>query len=81
MDDRCVLRPWGTRDSGAAFGVADDHDLTILQLLLATSAMTDMTHQRTGFTEIYDCNGDGVIDSYEARLRTLANDLFAWIND
>jgi hypothetical protein len=60
---------------GAAFGVANNTNLTILQLLLATNSLTDLPDSRLGFAHIYDTNGDGVIDSAEAALRTMANDL------
>ncbi|GAB5442987.1 MAG: hypothetical protein Fues2KO_33360 [Fuerstiella sp.] len=66
---------------GAAFNVDNHTDLTILQLLLATNALTDVPDNHTGFASIYDRNGDGQIDSYEAFLRTLANDMFSSIND
>ncbi|MEQ9409865.1 MAG: SdrD B-like domain-containing protein [Fuerstiella sp.] len=65
--------------AGAAFGVADDTELTIMQLLLATNSLTDQPDNVSGFARIYDQNGDGVIDAAEQRLRWLANDLFAWI--
>ncbi|MEQ9410334.1 MAG: SdrD B-like domain-containing protein, partial [Fuerstiella sp.] len=68
-------------NSGAAFGVDDDTDLTIMQLLLATNQLTDIPDNYTGFASIYDQNGDGVIDSYEAFLRTLANSVYGAIND
>ncbi len=67
--------------SGAAFAVADDTDLMIMQLLLATDAMTDRPDAIDGFAYIYDQNGDGVIDSGEAALRTMANELYASINE
>jgi hypothetical protein len=68
----------GTR--GDAFGVADGTNLTVMQLLLATNELTDLPDQLCGFASIYDVNGDGVIDGDETRLRTLANDLYSWIN-
>ncbi|MBN1590850.1 MAG: hypothetical protein JW888_15160, partial [Pirellulales bacterium] len=67
-------------DSGAAFGVADNTDLTIMQVLWATNDLTDMPDNETGFAHIYDTNGDGEIDATEAWLRKLAHDLFAAIN-
>ena len=65
---------------GDAFGVEDGMSLTIMQLLLATNASTDSDDLLSGFASIYDLNGDGVIDAEEARLRTLSNDLYSWIN-
>src|SRR5262249_23380644 len=46
--------------SGAAFGVANGTSRTVMQLLLATNAMTHGTG--AGFDYIYDVNGDGVVD-------------------
>ncbi|MCA9066105.1 MAG: hypothetical protein KDA96_23720, partial [Planctomycetaceae bacterium] len=66
--------------TGAAFNADDDTELTIMQLLLATNALTDVSDEHTGFASIYDRNGDGVIDANEKHLRTLANDLFELIN-
>jgi hypothetical protein len=66
---------------GAAFGVANGTDRTILQLLLATNDLTDQPDLQSGFAEIYDTNGDGTISSFEASLRTLANDIFSSINE
>ena len=65
---------------GAAFGVADNSTLTIMQILIATNGLTDQPNNQRGFAYLYDRQGDGVIDNYERSLRTLANDLFDWIN-
>ncbi|MCA9047892.1 MAG: cadherin domain-containing protein, partial [Planctomycetaceae bacterium] len=62
--------------SGAAFGVADNTDLTIMQILLATNGMTDVNDNRTGFTNVYDINGDGVVDSDEREFRLLAQSMY-----
>ncbi|MCA9061831.1 MAG: cadherin-like domain-containing protein, partial [Planctomycetaceae bacterium] len=62
--------------SGAAFGVADNSDLTIMQILLATNGMTDVNDNRTGFTNVYDINGDGVVDASERAYRLLAQSIF-----
>ena len=67
--------------NGAAFNVADGTDLTIMQLLLASNDLTDMPDHISGFAHIYDKNGDGEIDSEEAKLRTMANDVFSMINE
>lgn len=67
--------------SGAAFGVADLTDLTIMQLLMATNDLTDSPDNLIGFAHIYDRNGDGVIDAAEAQLRSQANTLYTLINE
>ena len=67
--------------NGAAFGVSDNTDLTILQLLLATNAMTDVPDAQSGFAYIYDQDGNGVIDAAEALRRSMANDVFSLINE
>jgi hypothetical protein len=66
--------------SGAAFGVANNSNLTIMQLLLATNSLTDTSNSLSGFAHTYDRNGDGVIDAEEAQLRALANSLYGSIN-
>ena len=66
--------------SGAAFGVLDNTDLTIMQLLWATDGLTDIPDHISGFAHIYDSDGDGVIDSEEAALRAMANDVYSAIN-
>ena len=63
-------------DNGAAFNVAEDTDLTIMQLLLATNDLTDVPDGISGFAHIYDQNGDGVIDDLEEDLRRMAHDLY-----
>jgi ELWxxDGT repeat protein len=68
-------------NSGAAFGVADNTDRTILQLLLATNALTDVPDGQAGFASIYDQDGDGVIDFWESTLRSQANEIFSLINE
>jgi hypothetical protein len=67
-------------NNGAAFGVDDDTDMTILQLLSATNALTDDPDNLDGAANIYDTNGDGIIDATEAALRTMANTVYSWIN-
>jgi hypothetical protein len=66
--------------AGVAFDVADDSDMTILQILLATNGLTDRDDGITGFAHIYDRDGDGKIDSEEAALRNIANGIFSAIN-
>lgn len=61
-------------DSGAAFDVADNTEMTILDLLFATN-----NHSLDGI--LYDKDGDGRADSDpETLLRTLANDVYSAIN-
>jgi hypothetical protein len=67
--------------AGAAFKVADGTDLTIMQLLLATDSLADEYKHLAGFAYTYDQNGDGVIDSGEAELRAMANDVYSNINE
>lgn len=65
---------------GDAFGVAHGTQLTVMELLLATNAMTDVPDNLSGAAYIYDLDGDGTIDEYEASLRRLANNVYALIN-
>jgi hypothetical protein len=63
----------GTR--GAAFGVADHSNVTVLDLLLAVNA-------RSANGLLYDLDGDGdADDGLETSYRTMANDLFSAINE
>jgi hypothetical protein len=69
----------GTRTSnvgnnGAAFGVANNSTLSVMDLLLAVNA-----RGRRGL--LYDMDGNGQIDSSEADYRTMANDVFAAVNE
>lgn len=68
-------------DNGTAFSVSNGTDLTIMQLLLATDNLTDQPDSLSGSARIYDLNGDGEIEEYEAVLRRLANDVFSSINE
>ncbi|MCA9193938.1 MAG: hypothetical protein KDB03_19335 [Planctomycetales bacterium] len=67
--------------SGAAFGVADNSNLTILQLLQATNALTDQPELISGAAKIYDIDGDGEISEAEAQLRTKSNLIYSFINE
>ena len=67
--------------SGAAFSVANGTNLTIMQLLWATNALTDQPNSLSGAANIYDTNGDGVIDADEANLREQANRIYSSINE
>lgn len=68
-------------DNGTAFSISNGTDLTIMQLLLATDNLTNQPESLSGSARIYDLNGDGEIDEYEAVLRTQANDVFSTINE
>ena len=59
---------------GAAFGVADNSVLTVLDLLLATDSRT-----RRGL--LYDLDGSGTINSQERSLREMANEVYTAINE
>jgi hypothetical protein len=58
---------------GAAFGVANNTSVSVLDLLLAVNA-------RSHNGLLYDMNANGQISSTEASYRTMANDLFSAIN-
>ena len=60
--------------NGAAFGVANNSTVSVLDLLLAVNA-------RSHSGLLYDLNGDGQIDSSETGYRTMANDMFSAINE
>lgn len=64
--------------SGAAFGVANDTNMTILSLLRATNSMTGA--KTSGYSNVYDTNGDGVLDAAELALRARANAIYGAIN-
>ncbi len=70
-------------DFGAAFGVDDNTEVQIIDLLLATDRMStggllyDFDHDG----DASDDGGDGVIDDWEQLLRTLANDAYSAINE
>lgn len=65
---------------GAAFGVQNDSNLSVLQLLQATNALTDTADNLHGWASIYDRDGNGIIDDEERRLRVFANSIFGQIN-
>jgi hypothetical protein len=65
---------------GAAFNVANGSDRTIMQLLLATNDLTDQPNSILGYAAVYDRDGNGVISSAEASLRSMANVIFSSIN-
>ena len=66
---------------GAAFGVANETQMTLMQALLATNSITDVPDSRSGASSIYDQNGDGVIDANERALRKAANGFYSAVNE
>ncbi|MCC9600963.1 Ig-like domain-containing protein [Stieleria sp. JC731] len=66
--------------TGAAFGVDDNSELTVMQLLQATNRLTDEANATSGFAYIYDSDGDGDMMESEIELRRQANQLYRLIN-
>jgi hypothetical protein len=60
--------------AGAAFGFANNTNASILDLLFAVN---DRSHNGV----LFDIDGSGTISSLEASFRTMANDVFAAINE
>ncbi len=52
-----------------------------MQLLSATNILTDDPDGILGAANIYDQDGNGVIDSAEAALRAMANVIYSDINE
>ncbi len=70
--------------SGAAFGVANNTNMTIMSLLLATNNLTGAdsdTNDSEDYSNVYDTNGDGVLDAAENALRGVANSVYTMINE
>ena len=65
--------------SGAAFGVTNNTNMTIMSLLLATNDRTGA--RANSYSNVYDMNGDGVLDNTEKALRVLANTIYSDINE
>jgi hypothetical protein len=59
---------------GAAFGVADNTTMTVLDILQATDA-------RTYKGLAYDLDDSGTISALEQTLRTMADQVYAAINE
>jgi hypothetical protein len=73
--DGLGISTFNVGDAGAAFDEADDSDVTVLDLLLATN-----NHSFNGV--LYDEDGDDdADDSFEKLLRTLANNVYSTINE
>ena len=47
---------------------------------VVTNDLTDQPDNQTGAANVYDLNGDGGIDAYEASLRDMANSIYSWFN-
>ncbi len=67
-------------NAGAAFGVDNGTDLTIMQLLQATDSMTDVPDNIDGYAHVYDQDGNGWISFEEFELRWLARWTYWVIN-
>jgi hypothetical protein len=67
-------RTFNVGNRGAAFGVANNTSLSVMDLLLAVNA-------RSHNGLLYDTDGNGQISSSESSFRTMANDLFSAINE
>lgn len=65
--------------NGAAFGVANNTSITIIALLQATNAKT--ASHATGYSNVYDMDGDGVLSDAEKALRAMANNVYTSINE
>ena len=77
-------------DSGAAFGTADDTDMTIMDVLLATNRLTasgadalyDGARDLDNDNQVDDTLGSlGTLDDFEKSLRNLANRVYSAINE
>ena len=67
-------RTFNIGQNGAAFGVANNTVLTVLEILYATDA-------RTTNGLLYDIDGSGTISAEEQSLRAKVHDAFAAINE
>lgn len=70
--------------NGAAFGVANYKTMSIMSLLLATNHLTGADSDLDGsedYSLVYDTNGDGILSATERALRTMANNVYAAINE
>lgn len=71
-------------DNGAAFNAADNADMTIMALLLATNSLTGAdsdTDSSEDYSHVYDANGDGVLDDAEIAMRAMANSVYTDLNE
>jgi hypothetical protein len=68
-------RTFNVGESGAAFGVANDSDVTVLDLLLAVNSRS-----QSGL--LFDLDGDGdACDALETVYRVMASSVFSGINE
>jgi hypothetical protein len=70
--------------SGAAFGVANNTNMTIMSLLLATNNLTGADTDGDAsedYSYVYDADGNGVLSDAEKALRALANSVYTAINE
>ena len=73
--DGVGTRTFNVGGSGAAFGVANNSNVSVLDLLLAVNA-------RSHNGLLYDLNGDGACQRVlETSYRTMANNVFTAINE
>jgi len=61
-------------ENGAAFDVADNTELTVLDILLKTD-------EKTSDGLLFDLNDDDTIDDFELTLRVMANAVYTGINE
>lgn len=74
-DNGVGTRTFNVGSNGAAFGVANNSNFTVLDLLLAVN-----NRSRNGL--LYDLDGDGdATDALETSYRTMANSVFSAINE
>jgi uncharacterized delta-60 repeat protein len=71
--------------AGAAFGVVDNTDMTVMQLLLATNSLTDIdgtdNNDDDGYSHVYDQDGDGTLSEAEKALRAMADEIYTGLNE
>ena len=60
--------------------MADNTNMTVMALLLATNNLTGASTNGT-YRNVYDTNGDGVLDNAEKALRDKANTIYTTINE
>lgn len=71
-------------NSGAAFNVADNTDVAIMALLLATNDLTGPDADGDAsedYSRIYDADGDGILDDEEKSWRAMADAVYSLINE
>lgn len=81
VDTRIDAKVVKIGSSGAAYNVANNKNMTIMALLLATNSLTGADANGDGYSNVYDTNGDGVLDENEKVLRALANTVYTANNE